>query len=262
MAAGLITVVALNASSQTPAAAPAADFVRDVRPILESRCYECHGPKKAKGRLRLDLKASAIKGGLTGPAVIPGNADDSLLVRRVLGLDGEDRMPKDKDPLPDAQVALLRAWIAQGAAWPDDGPMAAGAAAPEEDLPQHWAYRRPVRPTPPAVSHKAWVRNPIDQFVAARLEKEGLEPSPEASKEALIRRVSLDLVGLPPTPAEIDAFVADTAPTPTSGSSIVCSPRRTTASAGRDPGSISPATPTATGTRRTTSGRCGSTATG
>ena len=215
LAAGLITVVALNASSQTPAAAPAVDFVRDVRPILESRCYECHGPRKVKGRLRLDLKSSAIKGGLTGPAVIPGNADDSLLVRRVLGLDGEDRMPKDKDPLPDPQVALLRAWIAQGAAWPDDGPTtaaAAAAAAPEEDLPQHWAYRRPVRPTPPAVTHKAWVRNPIDQFVAARLEKEGLEPSPEASKEALIRRVSLDLVGLPPTPAEIDAFVADTAP--------------------------------------------------
>ena len=206
LATGLITVVALNASSQTPAPAPATDFVRDVRPILESRCYECHGPKKAKGRLRLDMKASAIKGGLTGPAVIPGNADDSLLVRRVLGLDGEDRMPKDKDPLPDAQVSLLRAWIAQGAAWPDDGPMAAGAAAPEEDLPEHWAYRRPVRPTPLAVSHKAWVRNPIDQFVAARLEKEGLEPSPEASKEALIRRVSLDLIGLPPTPAEIDAF--------------------------------------------------------
>ena len=126
LATGLITVVALNASSQTPAPAPAADFVRDVRPILESRCYECHGPKKAKGRLRLDLKASAIKGGLTGPAVIPGNADDSLLVRRVLGLDGEDRMPKDKDPLPDAQVSLLRAWIAQGAAWPDDGPDGGG----------------------------------------------------------------------------------------------------------------------------------------
>jgi hypothetical protein len=92
-------------------------------------------------------------------------------------------MPKDKDPLPDAQVALLRSWIAQGAAWPDDGPMTAAAAPPEEDLPQHWAYRRPIRPTPPAVAHKAWVRNPIDQFVAARFEKEGLEPSPEASKE-------------------------------------------------------------------------------
>jgi len=212
LATGLITVVALSASSQTPATAPAVDFVRDVRPILESRCYECHGPKKVKGRLRLDLKASAIKGGLTGPAVIPGNAEDSLLVRRVLGLDGEDRMPKDKDPLPDAQVALLRSWIAQGAGWPDDGPTTAAAAPPEEDLPQHWAYRRPIRPTPPAVAQKAWVRNPIDQFVAARLEKEGLEPSPEASKEALIRRVSLDLVGLPPTPAEIDAFVADTGP--------------------------------------------------
>ena len=171
-------------------------------------------------------------------------------------------MPFEKDPLPDAQVALIRAWIAQGAMWPDDGPMAA-ATAPEEDLPQHWAYRRPVRPTAPAVAHKAWVRNPIDQFVAARLEKEGLEPSPEASKEALIRRVSLDLVG----PAAVACrrstpSLPTPPPTPTSASSIASWPRRTTASAGRDPGSISPATPTATGTRRTTFERCGSTATG
>jgi uncharacterized protein DUF1553/uncharacterized protein DUF1549/cytochrome c len=211
LATGLVAVVTLSASGQAPAAAPV-DFSRDVRPILESRCYECHGPRKVKGRLRLDVKSSALKGGLTGPAVIPGNADDSLIVRRMLGLDGEDRMPKDKDPLPDAQVALIRAWIAQGAAWPDEGPATASTAPPEEDLPEHWAYRRPVRPTLPAIAHKAWVRNPIDQFVAARLEKEGLEPSAEASKEAMIRRVSLDLVGLPPTPAEIDAFVADASP--------------------------------------------------
>src|SRR4051812_33869501 len=220
LAAGVVTLLvaalggsALGVSTPAQTAAPPADYARDVRPILEARCYECHGTKKTRGRLRLDVKISALKGGSTGPAVIPGNADDSLMVRRVLGLDGEDRMPLDKDPLPPDQIATLRAWIAQGAPWPDDpaGTSTAVTLAPE-DAPEHWAYRKPVRPMPPAVSHTAWPRNSIDQFVVARLEKEGLAPSPEASKEALIRRVSLDLIGLPPTLAEVDAFVADTRP--------------------------------------------------
>jgi hypothetical protein len=208
-----ILASALGAPADAQAPAPAVDYVRDIRPILESHCYECHGTKKTRGRLRLDVKGAALRGGATGPAVIPGNADDSLMIRRVLGLDGEDRMPLDKDPLPADQIATLRAWIAQGAAWPDDpaGTSTAVTLAPE-DAPQHWAYRKPIRPVPPAVSHATWPRNPIDQFVLSRLEKEGLAPSPEASKEALIRRVSLDLVGLPPTLAEIDAFVSDTRP--------------------------------------------------
>jgi mono/diheme cytochrome c family protein len=220
LAAGVVIICAaaivgsaLGVSAQAQAPAPPLDYVRDVRPILEGHCYECHGTKKTRGRLRLDVKGAALKGGATGPAVIPGNADDSLMVRRVLGLDGEDRMPLDKDALPADQIATLRAWIAQGAPWPDDpaGTSTAVTLAPE-DAPQHWAYRAPVRPMPPAVSHTSWPRNPIDQFILARLEKEGLTPSPEASKEALIRRVSLDLIGLPPTLAEVDAFVADTRP--------------------------------------------------
>jgi hypothetical protein len=208
-----IIASALGASADAQAPAPAVDYVRDIRPILESHCYECHGTKKTRGRLRLDVKSAALKGGMTGPAVIPGNADDSLLIRRLLGLDGEDRMPKDKDPLPADEIATLRAWIAQGAGWPDDpaGTSAAVTLAPE-DAPQHWAYRRPVRPIPPVVSHTAWPKNPIDQFVLARLEKDHLAPSPEASRGALIRRVSLDLIGLPPTLDEIDTFVADSRP--------------------------------------------------
>ncbi len=220
LAAGVVTLLvaalggsALGVSTHAQTAAPPADYARDVRPILEAHCYECHGTKKTRGRLRLDVKTSALKGGTTGPAVIPGNADDSLMIRRVLGLDGDDRMPLDKDPLPADQIATLRAWIAQGAPWPDDpaGTSTAVTLAPE-DAPQHWAYRKPIRPMPPAVSHTTWPKNSIDQFVVARLEKEGLAPSPEASKEALIRRVSLDLIGLPPTLAEVDAFVADTRP--------------------------------------------------
>ena len=208
----LVVWTALQASArQAPSAQPPAapDFARDIQPILESRCYECHGQKKARGRLRLDRKAAALKGGTTGPAVVPHKADDSLVMRRVLGLDGEDRMPLDEDPLPDDQIALLRAWIDGGAAWPDDG-TAMTAAAPAEE--GHWAYRAPERPRVPRVADTAWPRTGIDAFILARLEREGLTPSREADKAVLLRRVSLDLVGLPPTPAEIDRFVADTHP--------------------------------------------------
>ena len=194
-------------ADKAPQAGASVDFSRDILPILEANCFECHGPKKSRGRLRLNSKAAAFKGGNTGPAVIAHNSDESLMVRRVLGLDGEDRMPLDEDPLPDHQIALLKAWIDQGAAWPDDG--SATTAQGEEQ--GHWAYRIPVRPAVPRVS-RAWARTPIDAFILARLEKEGLQPSPEASKTALLRRVSLDLIGLPPTPAEVDTFLADTHP--------------------------------------------------
>ncbi len=207
----LLLWAGLHASARqaAPAAqAPPVDFTRDVLPILESRCFECHGPKKSRGRLRLDRKAAALKGGMTGPAVVPHDGERSLLVRRLLGLDGEDRMPLDEDPLPEEQIALLRAWIDGGAPWPDDGPAVAGAPGDAG----HWAYRAPVRPAVPRVSNAEWARTPIDAFVLARLESEGLAPAPEAGRRALLRRVSLDLVGLPPTPAEIDAFLADTGP--------------------------------------------------
>ena len=206
-----------RAESPPPIQTPAAiDFEKDIRPIFEQHCYECHGPKKSRGRLRLDSRASALKGGRSGLAlVVPGDADRSLIVRRVLGLDGEDRMPLDNDPLPDAQIATLRAWIAQGASWPADAapaPDATSTQTTDTATSEHWAYIAPQTPTPPTVKASNWVHNPIDQFILARLEKEGLQPSHEASREALLRRVSLDLIGLPPTPAETDAFLADSAP--------------------------------------------------
>jgi len=204
--------VGLAVSAQSPPQSPqpvaSVDFARDIRPILEANCFECHGTKKSRGRLRLDLKATAFKGGNTGPAVIAHNSDESLMVRRVLGLDGEDRMPLDEDPLPEHQIALLKAWIDQGAVWPDDGSTLTAATGDTG----HWAYRAPKRPAIPRVSRTDWTRTPIDAFILARLEKDGLQPSPEAGKAALLRRVSLDLIGLPPTPAEIDAFVADARP--------------------------------------------------
>src|SRR5215217_4305301 len=210
ISAAVAPVVQRSARQQLPAAPAAApvEFARDIQPILEGQCYECHGPKKARGRLRFDRKSSVFTGGMSGPAIAPGDSENSVLVRRLLGLDGEDRMPLDKDPLPDGQIALLRRWIDQGAAWPDT-PGEPTAALPSHPV-QHWAYVKPVRRALPPVRDERWVRTPIDRFILARLEAEGMTPSPEASKESLLRRVSLDLVGLPPSPQEMNAFLADT----------------------------------------------------
>src|SRR5262245_39747186 len=211
LAATTTVWVSVQAQSSAVPQPAAIDFARDIQPILQKNCYECHGPKKTKARLRLDSRAGITKGGESGAIFVAGKSEQSLIVRRILGLDGDDRMPKDGDPLPAPQLALFRAWIDQGAKWPQGptGTPAAQPAAPEE--PAHWAYRRPSRPSLPDVKKSDWVRTPIDRFVLARLEKEGLSPSAEAPLDVLARRVSLDLIGLPPSPAEVDAVLADAA---------------------------------------------------
>src|SRR5690349_10202265 len=193
LAAALILLPAL----QDPPAK--VDFVRDVQPIIQASCVKCHGPEKPKAQFRLDSRSFAMKGGVGGKAILPGKGADSPLVKLLLAADPDERMPRKAAPLPKAQIDLLRAWIDQGADWPD---AAAGAGKAEA----HWAYIRPVRPEPPAV---AGAPTPIDAFIRARLAREGLRPAPEAPKETLIRRVSLDLVGLPPGLKEVDEFVAD-----------------------------------------------------
>jgi mono/diheme cytochrome c family protein len=319
------------------------DFINEIQPIFKAACYQCHGGKNAKGGLRLDAKTQALRGGVSGPAIIPGKSRESLLVQRISGEEKGPRMPLGGEPLTAAQVDLIRVWIDQGAGWPDeasagaqsvaaetgdqpatnkpiDGPRPAEAAAgpvseegpgsqtisfnrdirpimsdtcfrchgPDKNARQaglrldlreeatrqtksgiipivpgqpdkseiirrifstdenevmppryahkeltakqketirrwvaegakyegHWAYQPIKRPEVPAVpaNKNAPVRNPIDAFVQARLAKEGLEPSPEADRRTLIRRVSLDLTGIPPEPREIEAFVNDPAP--------------------------------------------------
>lgn len=184
------------------AAAPAADFQRDIQPIFATRCYECHGEKKQKGGLRLDRRDSAFKGGDSGKAVIvPGKSAESLLFAKVTSKDDDDVMPPKGGRLNEAQIALLRVWLDAGANWPE-------TAVAEK---KHWAYMKPVRPTLPAVRSAGWPCNGIDSFVLERLEREGLAPSPEADRATLLRRVSLDLTGLPPTLSEVEAFLADTA---------------------------------------------------
>jgi len=194
--------------AQAPAIPAVIDFARDIEPILEKNCYECHGPRKARGRLRLHSGPFIRRGGVSGPVIDPGHGDKSLLMQRVLGLAGEDQMPLDRDPLPDATIALLKAWIDQGAPLPATDSAAAGAETVEE----HWAYIKPARPDPPSVTNRTWPRNPIDLFVLDRLEREGLAASVEADKPTILRRVTLDLIGLPPTRAELEAFLADSSP--------------------------------------------------
>ncbi len=208
--AGAVLLRAQSAPA-TPSASRPIDFARDIEPILKQYCYECHGPTKSRARLRLHAVDLIRKGGESGPILVPGRSGDSLLVQRVLGLGGDDRMPKDGDPLPAPAIDLLRAWIDQDAPMPEASSTPAAAASnPSAD--RHWAYARPKRPALPPVVNASWERNPIDRFVLARLERERLTPSPDAAKTTLLRRVTLDLTGLPPAPDEIDAFLSDGSP--------------------------------------------------
>ena len=175
------------------------DFARDVYPIFERHCLECHGPQRQEGELRLDRRQSAMAGGASGQTILPFKPDASELLRRVSLPEGhDDIMPARGKPLAGRQIDTLRAWISDGAVWPD-----------KLERARHWAYRPPVRPELPPVEESEWCRNPIDHFVLARLQNERLAHSPEADRAVLVRRLSLDLVGLPPSPAEVDAFLTD-----------------------------------------------------
>jgi len=191
-----------------PAATEQVEFSRDIQPIFAKSCYRCHGPKGQKGGLRLHVKQAAIEGGDNGPVLTPGDSAASRLIQYVAGLDEDHMMPPEgaARPLTETQIGLLRAWIDQGADWP----VAADSA--DSIVSDHWAFQPPNRTDPPAVRLHSWVRTPIDRFILARLEAEGMLPSPEADRRTLIRRVSLDLIGLPPTPSEVDEFVNDTRP--------------------------------------------------
>lgn len=181
------------------------DFPRNVAPIFAAACSECHSGKKSQGELRLDSRDAALKGGFAGPGIVAGSAEKSEVYQRITSSDPDLRMPYQRAPLSPEEIALIRTWLDQGADWPD-------AAAGTESVTPHWAYVKPQRPAEPSVSTAAWVRNPIDSFVLARLQQEGMSPSSAAAKEQLIRRVSLDLTGLPPTLAEVDQFLGDEHP--------------------------------------------------
>ncbi|AMV40269.1 PSD1 and planctomycete cytochrome C domain-containing protein [Planctomyces sp. SH-PL62] len=191
-----------------PPATRQVDFAKDVAPLLERSCQRCHGPKKHQGGLVLHDRERAMAGGDSGPIIETGRSAESLLIQVVARTDPDYAMPPEGagDPLTADEVGLLRAWIDQGADWGDE------ASAESHAGSDHWAFLPPQSPPIPEPALADRARNPIDRFILARLEQEGIEPSPEADRRTLIRRLSLDLVGLPPTPDEIDGFLADDRP--------------------------------------------------
>ena len=203
IALAVLAFVGCRAFAAEPVAqAPLPDkieFNRDIRPILTENCYSCHGPdaSQRKAELRLDTKDGLFNALKDIHPVIPQHPETSEIYRRITNDNADERMPEPKSGrrLAPRQIALIKKWIEQGAPWQG-----------------HWAFTAPIRPALPSMADEKWPRNSIDRFVLGRLEADGLKPSPEADKSTLIRRVTLDLIGLPPTPKEVDDFVADKSP--------------------------------------------------
>lgn len=196
---GLTVLLSLWAASDLQAAAQSVQFNRDIRPIFADNCYTCHGPdnNRRKAKLRLDTKDGLFSPLDSDYPVVPGKPDKSQVYLRITSTDPDDRMPKSKtgQTLSPHQIDLIKRWIEEGAKW--EG---------------HWAYTLPVRPQVPTVKKPSWPVNPIDNFILARLDKEKLHPSADADKRTLLRRLSFDLIGLPPTPEEVATFEADKSP--------------------------------------------------
>ena len=197
--AALITAVCAACSCAAADAPREIEFNRDIRPILSDNCFQCHGPdaKARQAELRLDREEDAVAARKDGPAIIRGKPADSELIKRITHANADERMPPADTgkKLSAEQIELLRRWVEQGAKWQG-----------------HWSFIPPKRPPLQEVSDAAWMRNGLDAFILNRLDREGLKHSPEAQRMTLLRRVSLDLTGLPPTPAQVKAFLADDSP--------------------------------------------------
>ena len=215
LALTVATCIQVAARADEPSADDAAFFESQIRPLLIARCYQCHGDvKEPKGGLTLTSREAVMRGGESGPAAVPGKPSESPLIAAV-NYEGLE-MPPEGDRLSAVEVARLETWVARGLPWPKDEPAAlarAQALAENEQIAharqRHWAFRPVTRPMPPKVQRAAWPQNDLDRFVLAEQEKRGLSPSPPADKRTLLRRLSFDLIGLPPTPEELAAFEAD-----------------------------------------------------
>ena len=217
LAAGLILAASASALAAEPAPLTPAQtefFEKKVRPLLIERCYKCHSAEseKLKGGLLLDSREGWTKGGDTGPAIVPGNPDKSLFIQAIRYEDPLVEMPP-KGKLPKEEIDILTEWVKMGAPDPRTGAKVTQSGIDIEKGREHWAYQPIAKVAVPAVKDTSWPRNDIDRFILARLEKEGLKPADDASRIALIRRLYFDLIGLPPTPAQIDAFLSDKSPT-------------------------------------------------
>jgi len=222
---GLMAAIVDSSKLPTPATRPA-DFEKDIQPIFAKHCYSCHGLDKQKGDLRLDVKEKALAGGESGAAIVAGKSAESPLIHFVAGLVEDKVMPQKGDRLTAEQIGLLRAWIDQGASWPEH---LAGATSATK----YWAFKPLVRPSVPVISKSVNSKsvtsdksrrslktdslitdysNPIDHFILAKLQERGLTLALPADKATLLRRATFDLLGLPPTPTALDAFLADKSP--------------------------------------------------
>ena len=186
-------------------------FEKKIRPLLANKCYQCHSlqSKKAKGGLLLDSRKGLLEGGDSGPLFVSGDPEHSLLIKAVRYKDEDLRMPPDGKKLTEAQTADLEAWVKMGAPLPQEGVQEDKIKARART---HWAFQPVKRPEVPRVKNQQWVQSPVDAFILAKLESAGMQPAQPADKRTLIRRATYDLIGLPPTPEEVAAFVADRSP--------------------------------------------------
>ncbi|MEQ8790383.1 MAG: DUF1553 domain-containing protein [Pirellulaceae bacterium] len=199
------TLVLPAAAEEKQGAESQIQYERHIRPVLAEKCYACHGANKQEAGLRLDVKSRALEGGDSGRVIEPGRPEASELLRRLRATDDAERMPPNGDPLTAQQIDLLSRWIAAGADWSEDSATAERAGA------DHWSFRPVKRPPPPPVDSPV-VRNAIDRFIQARLVQAKLKASPEADRQTLVRRLYLDLVGIPPTPRQLREALTDRAP--------------------------------------------------
>ena len=211
-----ILAAAVSGSAQQ-AAEKIEFFERRIRPVLTNNCYTCHTDQKLGG-LQVSSRVALLSGGNSGPAINVGNPDASLLIRAVMRVDPNLQMPLGGAKLKDSEIADLKYWIQTGAVWPDGDTKAAAApvASPKFSIKpeqrKFWSFQAIQKPAVPAVKNTAWAKTPIDHFIEAKLEQNNLKPVKEADKRSLIRRAYYDLIGLPPTPEHVDAFLSDNSP--------------------------------------------------
>ena len=214
---GLLAVVSVVRAADAPSAAGVAYFEQHIRPLLAENCYSCHSrDKKQKAGLVLDSRAGWAEGGEQGTAVVPGNADASLLIKAVRYTDPDFKMPPEGKSLSPEQVRHLENWVKMGAPDPRAGSEFEKSLSPHASDPvvgrTHWAYRPLAVSKPPKVRMSAWPKSPIDNFILAKLETAKLRPADDADRRTLLRRVFFQLAGLPPTPAQVAAFLEDKRP--------------------------------------------------
>jgi mono/diheme cytochrome c family protein len=208
----LIALVATNSFAAEPSRAQVEFFENKVRPVLATHCYKCHSTQseKVKGGLLLDSREAVAKGGASGPVIVPGNPEKSLLIRAISYTDPDMQMPPKGEKLTEQQIADLTAWVKMGA--PDPRTATAAQKAWVDPSKKHWAWQPVTKPAVPFVADASWAKTPVDRFILAKLDEKGLKPNEMTDRRTLIRRAYFDLIGLPPTPDEVAAFVNDASP--------------------------------------------------